>query len=172
MVINGQIGILTVEQAYLVGGASFGLYKGTTLTVLMCALLFVHVLPPCLSSKIDYDFDDSDSMWLLGKNILLQNGYNQYEVSNFCRNGYECVHNLTYWHHQDYLGIGSGGTGTLYNKDGSGIRWTNVSDIKKYINLWNIPGNTVFYECFSDEKFGLIEKIDLNTSIFEFFIIF
>lgn len=122
-----------------------------------------------LSSKIDYDFDDSDSMWLLGKNILLQNGYNQYEVSNFCRNGYECVHNLTYWHHQDYLGIGSGGTGTLYNKDGSGIRWTNVSDIKKYINLWNIPGNTVFYECFSDEKFGLIEKIDLNTSIFEFF---
>ena len=33
-------------------------------------------------------------------------GYNQYEISNFCKSGYESKHNLKYWHCEEYLGIG------------------------------------------------------------------
>lgn len=33
-------------------------------------------------------------------------GYRQYEISNFCREGYEGQHNLKYWHDEEYIGIG------------------------------------------------------------------
>lgn len=38
--------------------------------------------------------------------FLEENGFNQYEVSNFSKNGFECRHNLKYWLCEDYLGIG------------------------------------------------------------------
>ena len=33
-------------------------------------------------------------------------GYIQYEISNFCKKGFESKHNLKYWHCEEYLGIG------------------------------------------------------------------
>ncbi|MCZ6828861.1 MAG: radical SAM family heme chaperone HemW [Gammaproteobacteria bacterium] len=43
-----------------------------------------------------------------GEAILDTEGYRQYEVSAFARNGYRCHHNLNYWQFGDYLGIGAG----------------------------------------------------------------
>lgn len=37
---------------------------------------------------------------------LEQNGFLQYEISNFARPGYECRHNLIYWNCDDYIGLG------------------------------------------------------------------
>lgn len=37
-----------------------------------------------------------------------QAGLQQYEISNFSQPGYECRHNLNYWHNGDYLGCGAG----------------------------------------------------------------
>ncbi|KJV92936.1 radical SAM family heme chaperone HemW [Rickettsia bellii] len=34
--------------------------------------------------------------------------YFRYEISNYAKKGQECVHNLTYWNYNDYLGIGPG----------------------------------------------------------------
>jgi len=33
-------------------------------------------------------------------------GYEGYEVSNFCLNGQQCIHNVNYWRNGPYLGIG------------------------------------------------------------------
>lgn len=38
--------------------------------------------------------------------VLKQNGYRHYEISNFCRDGFESRHNLLYWHCREYIGIG------------------------------------------------------------------
>jgi len=37
---------------------------------------------------------------------LVSAGYEQYEVSNFSRNGATCRHNLTYWHGLPYVSVG------------------------------------------------------------------
>lgn len=118
------------------------------------------------SSRLDYDFEKADSMWLNGKKLLEKRGYHQYEISNFCLKGKECRHNLTYWNHQDYIGAGSGGTGTVYNQDGSGIRWTNIKDIEKYIKAWEKYNQST---SIADSDCQITEKIERDTSKFEFF---
>lgn len=117
-------------------------------------------------NKIKYDFDKTDKMWIKTKNILNKMGFVQYEVSNFCLPGKESKHNLTYWNHQDYLGVGSGATGTVYNNDGSGFRWTNTKNINEYIDFWTNQQNVLKnQECKKED----IEFIDVETSKFEFF---
>ena len=36
-----------------------------------------------------------------------------YEISNYARAGFECRHNLTYWHYADYLGMGPSAQGRI-----------------------------------------------------------
>ena len=39
--------------------------------------------------------------------MLTQNGYEHYEISNFAKKGYESRHNLTYWECEEYSGLGA-----------------------------------------------------------------
>jgi putative oxygen-independent coproporphyrinogen III oxidase len=62
-----------------------------------------HAHPPALP--------DSDSAWQIQEEcggLLEQAGYGQYEISAWCRPGFECWHNLNYWRYGDFLGIGAG----------------------------------------------------------------
>lgn len=34
-------------------------------------------------------------------------GFEHYEISNFCKRGYESRHNLKYWHDEEYIGFGA-----------------------------------------------------------------
>ncbi len=45
-------------------------------------------------------------LYELAVSELMKYGYDQYEISNFCRKGYESRHNLCYWHDEEYLGLG------------------------------------------------------------------
>jgi oxygen-independent coproporphyrinogen-3 oxidase len=40
--------------------------------------------------------------------VLTENGYDQYEISNFAKQGYYSRHNINYWKHGKFLGIGPG----------------------------------------------------------------
>ncbi|MCQ2575487.1 MAG: radical SAM family heme chaperone HemW [Treponema sp.] len=115
--------------------------------------------------EIDYDYDFSDELWMKGREILLQNGYVHYEVSNFCKPGFECTHNLTYWNHQDYFGFGAGGTGTFYKNDGSAERFSNKNDIAAYINFWN--SETINEADINSVQ--SVESVTRETSKFEYF---
>ena len=46
---------------------------------------------------------------------LKNNDYNQYEISNFSKDGYESKHNLCYWSNHKYYGFGLGASGYINN---------------------------------------------------------
>ncbi|MFO1405992.1 MAG: radical SAM family heme chaperone HemW [Steroidobacteraceae bacterium] len=59
---------------------------------------------------------DEDVMYAMQETCqarLAGAGYTQYEVSAYARDGARCRHNLNYWSHGDYLGIGAGAHGKL-----------------------------------------------------------
>jgi len=60
--------------------------------------------------------------------LLEKQGHRQYEVSNFCRQGYESVHNKNYWTGGDYIGLGVGA-----HSHAAGRRYWNVSRLDDYI---------------------------------------
>lgn len=53
------------------------------------------------------DDDTVAQMYLKTIDCLKSIGFNQYEISNFSKPGFESRHNLKYWELKDYLGIGS-----------------------------------------------------------------
>jgi oxygen-independent coproporphyrinogen-3 oxidase len=59
------------------------------------------------------DEDAMEAMQFGCHERLAAAGYAQYEVSAFARDGARCRHNLNYWSHGDYLGIGAGAHGKL-----------------------------------------------------------
>lgn len=50
--------------------------------------------------------DEEADMYLAAVEYLNVQGYPQYEISNFAKNGCRCRHNLKYWHCEEYLGFG------------------------------------------------------------------
>ena len=60
--------------------------------------------------------------------LLANNGYSHYEISNWALPGQECQHNLTYWRNQPYLGLGAGAHGFA-----GGYRYAIVKQPRTYI---------------------------------------
>ncbi|MGW8181943.1 MAG: coproporphyrinogen-III oxidase family protein, partial [bacterium] len=71
--------------------------------------------------------DLAADMFELAIDLTASEGYQQYEISNYCREGRESRHNLRYWRNERCLGFGLGAAS--YD---SGRRWTNTSDWDSY----------------------------------------
>ncbi len=67
--------------------------------------------------------------FLLVNEILENNGYEQYEISNFALPGRRSMHNSSYWQGIAYLGFGPGAHGY----DGKNIRRWNVANNSLYL---------------------------------------
>ncbi|MBQ4376410.1 MAG: radical SAM family heme chaperone HemW, partial [Bacteroidales bacterium] len=67
------------------------------------------------------------------------NGFEQYEVSNFCTPHYASRHNSRYWNRTPYIGIGA----AAHSFDGICRRW-NVSNIRQYVD--GVMDGTVYSE--------------------------
>jgi oxygen-independent coproporphyrinogen-3 oxidase len=76
----------------------------------------------------DPDPDLQADMFELACESLRGAGYVHYEVSNWAKPGYECVHNLGYWRRRPYLGLGAGAHS--YRDD---RRWWNVRPPAEYL---------------------------------------
>lgn len=61
--------------------------------------------------------------------LLEEAGYRQYEVSNFCRTGYECRHNLNTWRMGQWVGLGPAAASQYV-----GQRYTNVPDLERWLS--------------------------------------
>ncbi|UCF30331.1 MAG: coproporphyrinogen III oxidase family protein [bacterium] len=76
--------------------------------------------------------DETARMYRVLRRRLIAEGYRQYEISNFSREGHECLHNLNYWCDGDYIGLGPSAHSAM---SGGGIRkrWCNPADLDAYI---------------------------------------
>ncbi len=76
------------------------------------------------------------------REILAEYGYQQYEISNYAKPGYECRHNLGYWERVPYLGLGTGAS-SLIRYQGKEYRFHHVTEVEEYIKLAGTPEKLV-----------------------------
>ena len=69
---------------------------------------------------------------------LREQGYDRYEVSNFCKPNMECKHNYNIWNMSEYLGFGAGAHSYF-----DGVRYSNVLGVESYIDAINKGTSTV-----------------------------
>ena len=74
------------------------------------------------------DGDAQADMFGVACELLAEAGYGHYEVSNWARPGFECVHNLGYWERRPYVGLGAGAHS--YRDD---HRWWNARPPEEYL---------------------------------------
>ena len=87
----------------------------------------------------------ADQFYLL-KHILEENGFEQYEISNFCRDSQYAKHNSSYWKGEPYLGIGP--SAHSYNRKS---------------RQWNIANNAAYMESL-ERNIIPFEKEDLSEA--------
>lgn len=75
------------------------------------------------------DGDLQADMYLWAVERLSQAGYDQYEISNFAREGKRSRHNLKYWMGREYVGFGPGA-----HSDFGGRRYSYVRNLERYID--------------------------------------
>jgi oxygen-independent coproporphyrinogen III oxidase len=88
---------------------------------------------------------------------LTKAGFNHYEISNFARPGFECLHNTGYWQNRPYIGIGPSAASSSGSK-----RTKNFSDIKAYINALESDKNPVEESIIISEQDKICETAVLN----------
>jgi oxygen-independent coproporphyrinogen-3 oxidase len=74
--------------------------------------------------KIEYNMSKQ------ARRLLNDLGYERYEISNYAKDGAECMHNLHYWYNDDYLGLGVSASSSK-----SGYRTMNVASINEYVKM-------------------------------------
>jgi oxygen-independent coproporphyrinogen-3 oxidase len=125
----------TLEQALALGPEHLSLYaltveEGTKLA---------HEIERGRAPAPDGDMQAEMYEWSCAH--LAGAGYEQYEISNWCRPGEECRHNLVYWRNGEWLGLGPGAHSHLTSQEQSagskGWRFADVYSPKQYIELVN-----------------------------------
>lgn len=95
--------------------------------------------------------------------------FEHYEISNFCKPGFESRHNLMYWDNAEYYGIGAGASGYV-----DGVRYKNHGPIRHYLQAVEAGNARVqeevltLHEKMEEEMFlGLRKKSGVSKKRFE-----
>ena len=104
-----------------------------------------------MQNELSFPNEDSESeMYFVSRELMAQNGYYQYEISNFAKKDKYCRHNIKYWNSEEYLGIGPSAHSYF-----AGKRFSFKKDTK------------LFIDCFSDKSCSetiIDEMIDIPRS--------
>jgi putative oxygen-independent coproporphyrinogen III oxidase len=127
-----------LQQAIQLSGGHISLYQ---LTIEKGTLFYsMHqnnqlILPPT---------DIAADMYHWTNQYLRNIGYKRYEISNYALPNQECIHNLTYWNYDEYLGIGPGAHSRLRlknNKSPSALM--NYNTPSKWLNQISEHGHAL-----------------------------
>jgi len=67
------------------------------------------------------------------RKFLMDHGYENYEVSNFAKDGFECKHNVNIWQYNSYIGVGAGSHGRYINAHGDYLATQNIKSPSQYV---------------------------------------
>jgi oxygen-independent coproporphyrinogen-3 oxidase len=96
--------------------------------------------------------EQSSDQFLTMLQEMRANGFEQYEVSNFCKPGYESKHNSAYWSGEKYLGLGP----SAHSFDGKSRQW-------------NVANNSVYIRSLMEGKLTFErEELDARTQLNEY----
>jgi len=114
----------TLEQAFELGLQHFSAYSLKVEENTLFHVLYEknQLILPAEEEEV--------AMYELVRKEMKAQGYRQYEISNFSRDGYESRHNKTYWKNEEYYGIGAGAHGYVERK-----RHVNAGPVQQYMQL-------------------------------------
>ena len=72
--------------------------------------------------------EEERAMYERCRETLFQNGFLQYEISNFALPGFACRHNVDCWKRKEYVGLGCAACGFLGN-----VRYRNAANLNGYL---------------------------------------
>ena len=82
--------------------------------------------------------DEDRELYQMTGELLTSFGYKRYEISNYAKEGYECIHNKVYWLRGDYVGFGLGAASMVND-----VRWNNERTYPEYASaVENFPENS------------------------------
>lgn len=84
------------------------------------------------------DEDEEYDMYMSGIRFLASRGYAQYEISNFAKPGFQCLHNIKYWNCDEYLGIGPAAH-SFFN----GNRFSFCKNAERYMTAMENPEKSI-----------------------------
>lgn len=96
--------------------------------------------------------EDEVLMYQMTAKILKEYGYEQYEISNYAKHGYESRHNMGYWSHIPYLGVGLNASSYIEER-----RFENPSDMKEYLKIKTF-----------DEAYSQAQPLSIHEQMEEF----
>ena len=129
-------------------------------------LLEVHEGTP-LASQIDRgvqprpDDDLAAEMYRMMLRRARAAGYEHYEISNLCLQGFESRHNTKYWTGETVYGFGC----SAHSYDGAHRRWSNERDALRYTQLMEAQRTPVVESIELDESARCAESIFLGLRL-------
>ena len=107
---------INVDLMYGIPGQTLRSLKKTVNTLvalspehISCYGLIIEENTPFFEMKNELDLPGEEEEYRMYEYIcdkLGEAGYSHYEISNYAKAGFECRHNLKYWHDEEYIGIG------------------------------------------------------------------
>ena len=103
--------------------------------------------------------EEERKMYKAAQEILKKNGYVQYEISNFSKEGYESRHNVNCWKQHEYYGFGIGSS-SYYNN----VRYMNIRVIYRYIEKY-LKGKNKKFVIRTEGKESELNREKINKNI-------
>lgn len=78
--------------------------------------------------------------------MLSDAGFHHYEISSYCKDGFECKHNYTYWKNKPFYAFGLGSASFI-----NGVRFSRPRNMKEYMSYVQNLENGMVNECGNDQ---------------------
>lgn len=134
-----QVGIkhISIDLIYSLPTQTIDEWKESLLEVLSWKIDHISLYSLTIEENSDFarkgftplDEEVEADMYEIACHILEENGYHHYEISNFAKENGESLHNKTYWHYDDFIGLGMGASGKIEDK-----RYDNTMNFLEYFD--------------------------------------